>query len=48
MHYVQILRNSPQLKRNPNVSEVEEAEMMVNEAITSAFEGMLNEDIRVD
>ena len=43
---VQILRDFPQLKRNPNVSETAEAEMMVNEAITSAFEGILNEDVR--
>ena len=43
---VQILKDFPQLKRNPNVSETDEAEMMVNEAITSAFEGILNEDVR--
>lgn len=43
---VQILKELPQLKRNPNISEIDEAEMMINESITSAFEGMLNEDVR--
>ena len=42
---VQILKDFPQLKRNPNVSDIEEAEMMVNESITSAFQGILDEDV---
>lgn len=43
---VQTLRDFPELKRNPNVPAINEAEMMVNEALTSAFEGILNEEVR--
>ena len=43
---VQMLTDFPELKRNPNVRAVNEAEMMVNETLTSAFEGILNEDVR--
>jgi len=43
---VQILKDFPQLKRNPNVSDIEEAEMMVNESITSAFQEIMDEDVR--
>ena len=43
---VQTLKDFPQLKRNPNVSDIEEAEMMVDEAITSAFQEIMDEDVR--
>jgi len=43
---VQILKDFPELKRNPNVSDIEEAEMMVNESITSAFQEIMDEDVR--
>lgn len=43
---VQILKDFPKLKRNPNVSDIEEAEMMVDESITSAFQEIMDEDVR--
>jgi uncharacterized membrane-anchored protein YjiN (DUF445 family) len=43
---VQTLKDFPQLKRNPNVSDIEEAEMMVDESITSAFQEIMDEDVR--
>ncbi len=43
---VKKLNENPQLKRNPNVSDKAEAGMMVDEALTSAFQGILEEQVR--
>lgn len=43
---VKKLNENPELKRNPNVSDESEAGMMVDEALTSAFQGILEEQVR--
>ena len=45
---VKTLETFPELKRNPNVSDKNEAEMMINEAITCAFQGILEKEKRPD
>ena len=43
---VKALEDHPELKRNPNVSDKNEAHMMINESLTSAFQGILEEKVR--